>query len=73
MSRAFRSLTSALAISAVALGAAACAESAEPGGAATGSGTATGDIKIGAVLDITGAGASLGSRSGRRWRCWPRR
>ena len=60
MSRAFRSLTSALAISAAALGAAACAESAETGGAASGSGTAAGDIKIGAVLDITGAGASLG-------------
>jgi branched-chain amino acid transport system substrate-binding protein len=60
MSRAFRSLTSALAISAVALVAAACAESTETGGAGTGTGTATGDIKIGAVLDITGAGASLG-------------
>jgi branched-chain amino acid transport system substrate-binding protein len=43
----------------VALVAAGCAESTAPGGG-TKSGSATSDIKIGAVLDITGAGASLG-------------
>ena len=44
---------------AVALAAASCAE-APATGAGGGSGSTTGDIKIGVVLDITGAGASLG-------------
>jgi len=59
MTRNVRSATTVIAIIAVALAAAGCAESTGSGGA-TSSGSASGDIKIGAVLDITGAGASLG-------------
>jgi len=59
MTRNVRSATTVVAIIAVALAAAGCAESTGSGGA-TSSGSASGDIKIGAVLDITGAGASLG-------------
>jgi branched-chain amino acid transport system substrate-binding protein len=43
-----------------ALALASCAESPSPSGTDGQTGAATGDIKIGAVLDITGAGASLG-------------
>ena len=39
---------------------AACSESGSSGSSASGSAASTGDIKIGVVLDITGAGASLG-------------
>ena len=39
---------------------AACSESGSSGSSATGGAASTGDIKIGVVLDITGAGASLG-------------
>ena len=39
---------------------AACSESGSSGSSASGSSASTGDIKIGVVLDITGAGASLG-------------
>jgi branched-chain amino acid transport system substrate-binding protein len=46
-------------VAVLALVAAGCAES-ESGGGAGGGGTASGPIKVGAVLDITGAGASLG-------------
>ena len=59
MSRIVRSITSAVAISALALVSTACAESEDTGGSG-GETTASGPIKIGAVLDITGAGASLG-------------
>jgi branched-chain amino acid transport system substrate-binding protein len=52
-------LSAVLASGAVVL--AGCAESQEPSAGGTGAGAAeTGDIKIGAVLDITGAGATLG-------------
>ena len=47
-------------ILALTLGLAACAESDEGGGGGGGSADASGPITIGAVLDITGAGASLG-------------
>ena len=59
MTRIVRSITSAVAISALALVSTACAESKETGSSGGGT-TASGPIKIGAVLDITGAGASLG-------------
>jgi branched-chain amino acid transport system substrate-binding protein len=59
MTRIVRSITSAVAISALALVSTACAESEDTGGSGGGT-TASGPIKIGAVLDITGAGASLG-------------
>ncbi|MDF2143765.1 ABC transporter substrate-binding protein [Knoellia sp. p5-6-4] len=59
MTRIVRSITSAVAISALALVSTACAESEETGSSGGGT-TASGPIKIGAVLDITGAGASLG-------------
>ena len=59
MPRNVRSATTVVAIIAVALAAAGCAESTGSAGG-TGSSSAAGDIKIGAVLDITGAGASLG-------------
>ena len=39
---------------------AACSESGSSGSSASGAAASTGDIKIGVVLDITGAGASLG-------------
>jgi len=51
-------VTSLVTVAALTL--AGCAESKTPAPAATAPGQATGDIKIGAVLDITGAGASLG-------------
>lgn len=59
MTRIVRSITSAVAISALALVSTACAESEDTGSSGGGT-TASGPIKIGAVLDITGAGASLG-------------
>ena len=62
MTRKVRSATAVIAfisIITVALATAGCAESTATSGG-TGSGSATGDIKIGAVLDITGVGASLG-------------
>ena len=46
-------------LAAAVLALAGCAES-DTGGDDTGSGSETGPIKIGAILDITGAGASLG-------------
>lgn len=55
-----RGRRSAVAVAAaLALALAGCAES-EDGGDSGGGGTASGPIKVGAVLDITGAGASLG-------------
>jgi branched-chain amino acid transport system substrate-binding protein len=45
---------------ALTLGLVGCAESTESGGGGGGGGEETGPITIGAVLDITGAGASLG-------------
>ena len=59
MTRIVRSITSAVTISALALVSTACAESEDTGSSGGGT-TASGPIKIGAVLDITGAGASLG-------------
>ncbi|MDF2092501.1 ABC transporter substrate-binding protein [Knoellia sp. 3-2P3] len=59
MTRIVRSITSAVAISALALVSTACAESEDTGSSGGGT-TTSGPIKIGAVLDITGAGASLG-------------
>lgn len=59
MTRIVRSITSAVAIGALALVSTACAESEDTGSSGGGT-TASGPIKIGAVLDITGAGASLG-------------
>ncbi|WP_164701050.1 ABC transporter substrate-binding protein [Modestobacter sp. KNN46-3] len=47
-------------LAAMTLSLAACAESDDGGGGGGGSAEETGPIKIGAVLDITGAGASLG-------------
>lgn len=47
-------------LAAMTLSLAACAESDDGGGGGGGSADETGPIKIGAVLDITGAGASLG-------------
>jgi branched-chain amino acid transport system substrate-binding protein len=60
MRRNARSVATVAAIISVALAAASCAESTAKPGGDSGSGSATGDIKIGAVLDITGPGASLG-------------
>ena len=47
-------------LAALTLGLTACAESESGGGGGGGAADETGPIKIGAVLDITGAGASLG-------------
>ncbi len=55
--RSLRRTAAAVAVAALVL--AGCAESEDAGGN-TNSGSGTGPIKIGAVLDITGAGASLG-------------
>lgn len=51
-------LTALISVGAIAL--AGCAESTTPDTGGAGQTAATGEIKIGAVLDITGAGASLG-------------
>jgi branched-chain amino acid transport system substrate-binding protein len=59
MTRNVRSATTVAAIIALTLVTAGCAEKSTTGGGAD-AGSATRDIKIGAVLDITGAGASLG-------------
>jgi branched-chain amino acid transport system substrate-binding protein len=59
MARSSRRRSVAAVGAALALVLAGCAEE-ESGGGDTGGGTASGPIKIGAVLDITGAGASLG-------------
>lgn len=58
MQRSMRWLSTGLAIG-LAASMAACSES-KSGSTATGGGDAGGEIKIGVVLDITGAGASLG-------------
>ena len=58
MQRSMRWLSMGLAIG-LAASMAACSEN-KSGGTATGGGDAGGEIKIGVVLDITGAGASLG-------------
>lgn len=50
----------------------ACTESTSTDSSA-GAAPTEGPIAIGAVLDITGPGASLACRSVRPWRCWPRR
>jgi len=59
MQRSMRLVSFGLAVGlATTLGA--CSESGSSGSSATGGAASTGDIKIGVVLDITGAGASLG-------------
>lgn len=61
MGRRTATTRAAAVLAAMTLGLAACAESEEGGGGGGGaSADETGPIKIGAVLDITGAGASLG-------------
>lgn len=57
-----RQVISAGGVLGLALAMAACGESSSGGSGGSGGGTAgqTGDIKVGVVLDITGAGASLG-------------
>jgi branched-chain amino acid transport system substrate-binding protein len=60
MRRKVRSVATVAAIISVALAAAGCAESTVAPGGDSSAGSATGDIKIGAVLDITGPGASIG-------------